>query len=230
MPGQGKTLWEMFMERLASPVELQFYNPLKAKIGAAVTIDEVELRDFNFFLKEIREYRRTINGQQFVFVDYVLLARPLNAGDVWKRLRLNPVDDPTRVAGLTHVALLLDLCEDMAYSEDLHKVLNDNTGKFQVIENGEVTEEYFRINDLTTPYKARVAVIKDADADGKAEKDEVERFQLEYWDYWRETQDLAGQPFTQFFFVEMDSRSGWFQMWRGTEIDPKKVMVLGQAS
>src|SRR5262245_14321283 len=109
MPGPGKTLWEMFMERLEGPVELQFYNPLKAKIGSGMTIDEVELRDLNFFLKEIREYRRTIDGRQFVFVDYVLLARPLNGGDVWRRLRLSPVDDPTRVAGLSHTALLLDL-------------------------------------------------------------------------------------------------------------------------
>jgi hypothetical protein len=223
---RGKTLWEMFMEKLEGPVELQFHNPLKAKIGGGVTIDEVELRELNFFLKEIREYRRTIGGKPFVFVDYVLLARPLNKDDVWKRLRLNPVDDPTRVAGLTHIALLLDLFDDLAYNEELHRIVTDTTRKFQVIENGEVTEEYVRINDLTTPYKAQVAVVKDADSDGRAEKDEIERFNLEYWDYWREVKDLAGQPFTQYLFIEMDTRNGWFQMWRGAEIDPQKVMVL----
>ena len=98
-------------------------------------------------------------------------------------------------------------------------------GKFDLLEElGAGSFGYvFRARDTELD---RVVAVKIQRAGSIAGGDEVERFQLEYWDYWREIQDLAGQPVTQFFFVEMDTRNGWFQMWRGTEIDPKKVMVL----
>jgi hypothetical protein len=223
---RGKTLWEMLVEKLQGPVELRFYNPLKARVGNALTIDEVELRDYNFFLHEIREYKRTIGREEFPFVDYVLLARPLGGEDVWVRLRLNPVDDPERASGVTHDVLLLRLYDELAYDQGLHEVLNDTTKKFQVVEDGEVREEFWRINDVASPYKARVAVLKDTDRDSKVEKDEVKTVHLEYWDYWRETQDEFGQTFTEFLFVEMDTDNGWFQMWRGRELDPHRVVVM----
>jgi hypothetical protein len=223
---KGKTLWEMLLEKFQGPVEMQFHNPLKAKIGSAVMIDDIDWRDYNFFVKEIREYKRTIGPKQFFFVDYVLLARPLGGADVSLRLRLNPVADPEKVSGLTHTVILLQLYDDLAYDEGLHKVVTDTTKKFQVLENDQVTEEYYRVHDVAGPYKAKVAVVQDADADAKAEKDEVERLQIEYWDYWRETQDAAGQPVTQYLVVEMDASSGWFQIWRGQEIDPRRVVVM----
>lgn len=223
---RGKTLWEMLLEKFQGPVEYQFYNPLKARIGNAATIDDVTLRELQFFLREIREYRRTIGRQQFFFVDYVLLARPLGGEDAWVRLRLNPVDDPERAAGVSHQVLLLQLYEEMPYSQELHDVLNDTTKRFQVLEDGEVKEEFWRINDVSTPYKARVAVVRDVNRDQRVEKEEVERLEVEYWDYWRETPDVGGSPYTEFLFVEMDRSNGWFQMWRGREIDPHKVLLM----
>jgi len=219
-------LWEMLVAKLHAPVEFQYYNPLKAKVGNAVTIDEMDLRDLNFFIKEVREYKRSISGQQFLFVDYVLLARPLGGEDKWVRLRLNPVDDPERVAGLTHQVLLLHLDDEMAYNEELHKVCNDTTKKFQVLQDGAVKEEFFRINDVTGSYKARVSVLKDLDSDGTVEESEVRKTNIEYWDYWREYKDEAGQPVTEFLFIEMDASNGWFQLWKGQEVDPQHVLVM----
>src|SRR5687767_14756910 len=97
---RGKTLWEMLKEAFStSPVELKFYNPLKARVGNAVSVDTFDLREYNFFLQEIREYKRSIHGREFQLADYVLLARPLGGEDVLLRLRLNPVADASRVAG-----------------------------------------------------------------------------------------------------------------------------------
>ena len=223
---RGKTLWEMLMEKLSGPVEFQFYNPLRARIGHAVTIEEVELRDYNFFLREIREYKRTIGGQAFSFADYVLLARPLGGGDVLWRLRLNPVDDPDRHGGLTHHTLLLEMYDEMAYDQGLHQVVQDDTKRFQVIEDGQVTEEYWRINDVTGSYKAQVAVIADVNRDNKVEMSEVQRLQLEYWDYWREVKDEGGTAVTEYLFIEIDTSNGWFQLWKGREIDPQRVLVI----
>src|SRR4051812_1186302 len=166
---RGKTLWEMLRAQFQSPVELKFYNPLQARIGNAVTINEVELRDLQFFLQEIREIKRQIGREQFLFADYVLRARPLGGEDVQVRLRLNPVGDPDRVAGLTHQVLLLRLEDELAYSEDFHRVVNDTTKRFQVLEEGEVKAEYWRINDVGTPYKAKVAVVKDTNRDQQVE-------------------------------------------------------------
>ncbi len=190
---KGKTLWEMLMTKLHGPVESHYYNPLKAKIGSSIMINEIDLRDDNFFIKEIRQYKRTIDGKEFLFVDYVLLARPLHGEEIWLRLRLNPVDDPDAAAGLTHTALLLRLYDEMAYDEGLHKVVTDTTKKFEVLENGQVTEEYWRINDVATSYKAMVCVMKDENKDGQVDEGEVEKGELEYWDYWRDTKDEVDQ-------------------------------------
>ena len=209
---KGKTLWEMLSAKVHGPVELHYYNPLKAKVGSAIMINEIELREESFFIKEIRQYKRTVNGRPFLFVDYMLLARPLHGADIWVRLRLNPVDDPEAAAGVTHTALLLRLYDEMAYDEGLHKVVTDTTKKFEVIENGQVTEEYWRINDVISSFKAQVAVIKDENKDGQVDEEEVDKVELEYWDYWRNTTDAFGQPVRQYLFVEMNTANGWFQI------------------
>jgi hypothetical protein len=224
---KGKTLWEMLVERFTwTPTELTVYNPLKAKVGSAATINTIEWRDFNFFITEIREMKRSIGGREFFTVDYTLLARPIGADDVMVRLRLNPVDDPDRAAGLSHDVLLLRLYDQIAYDKGFHDVVTDTTGKFEVRQDGVVVEEYWRINDVKTSYQAKVAIVKDLNRDKKVTSDEIERRPLEYWDYWRETKDEGGQPLRQFLFVEMDQKDGWFQIWRGEPIDPNKVTVI----
>lgn len=223
---RGRTLWEMLVDRLRGPIELQFYNPLRAKIGSPVLFNDVELKEHNFFVKEIRAYRRTIGAGDYYTVDYVLLARELNKADLVYRLRLNPVQDPNAAGGLSHHALLLRLYDEFAYTEDFHKVVNDRTRKFQVMENGQVTEEYHRIHDVTDSYHAEVWLIRDVDGDGRVDPNEVEKSGLEYWDYWREATDEAGQPRHEYLFVEMDGKNGWFQIWRGPEIDAQQVLMI----
>ena len=223
---KGKTLWEMLLAKVHGPAELHYYNPLKAKIGSAIMINEIDLREDSFFVKEIRQYQRTINARPFLFVDYLLLARPLHGEDLWLSLRLNPVDDPEAAAGVTHTALLLRLYDELAYDEGLYKVVTDTTKKFEVVENGQVTEEYWRINDVTGSYKGRVAVIKDEDKDGQVDDREVDKVELEYWDYWRDSTDAFAQPVRQYLFVEMNTENGWFQIWRGQEIDPQNVLLM----
>jgi hypothetical protein len=222
---KGRTLWEMLLDKLKGPVEFSYYNPLRARIGSAVTLDEIEWRDLNFFVLSIHEYKRTIGGQVFRFVDYTLLARPLGGDKVLVRLRVNPVDDPEQAAGPAYHVLLLRLDDDRAYDEGLHKVVNDTTKKFQVLEDDKVQAEYVRINDVGTPYQAEVAVIRDVNLDKHVDRDEVEHRRVEYWDYWREVKDEAGQPRREFLFVEMDGENGWFQIWKGGEIDPRRVIV-----
>ena len=58
------------------------------------------------------------------------------------------------------------------------------------------------------------------------QRNEVEKRHCEYWDYWRDVKDEAGQSRCEFLFVEMDAENGWFQIWKGNEIDPKRVVVI----
>ncbi len=223
---QGRTLWEMLLDAFSGPPENEVYNPLKAKVGSAATINLVEWKDDNFFLMEIHEYRRQMDRREYAFVDYALEARQIKGDPKKVRLRLLPVDDTTVVAGMTHHALLLQLYDEMEYNEGLHQVVNDDTKKFQVLQDGTVQEEYWRINDVTSSYKAAVTVLDDENHDKKITRDEIEHHRVEYWDYWRDTVDEVGVKVRQYLFVEMNAGNGWFQIWRGSEIDAAKVMMF----
>ena len=40
---------------------------------------------------------------------------------------------------------------------------------------------------------------------------------IEYWDYWRDVDIGGGNTAKEFVFVELNSDTGWFQIWRGRE-------------
>lgn len=221
---RGRTLWEMLTSSFGDPLEFQYYNPLHARVGQAVQIDEVELRDLQFFIEEIREYRRVIDGRTFLFTDYEILAQRVNADDVWLRVRLSPTEDRGE-GGVSHHVLLMDLDEDMGYDEGLHQALNAGTGVLEITDSGE-KQTFHRVNDVRDPYKAVVTILKDENQDKRVDSDEVEKRRIEYWDYVREIKDTAGQPMPEYLFVEMDTRDGWFQSWRGRLIDPRRVALL----
>jgi hypothetical protein len=223
----GKTLFEMLCDRFKGPIEHQVANPLKMKLGQSMTIKDIDYKGLVFYLKRILEYKRTINGEDFVFTDYELQARPFGADEVNLRLRLNPIADPDAVSGLTHNAVLLKMYDELAYTEDFHKIVNDTTKQFQVFENGVMTEQYWRVNDVQESYKTTVTVVDSASVDKGVKKvDELPKNYLEFWDYHRETVDEANQKLIQYLFVEMDQSNGWFQIWRGAEIDTQLVSVL----
>lgn len=221
---RGRTLWEMLVARFQGPVELRYYNPLKARVGSSLTIDEPDLKELNFFVREIRAYQRFVGGRDYPFVDYVLLARPLGGDDVVVRVRLVPVAE-TDSGGPSHDVLVLRLDDEFAYDASFESVLTDTTKKFEVQEDGQVVEEFWRVNDTIEPYPVEVAVLKDLDNDGKVTKDEVEKLRLDYWDYWREDKE-GGAPVRRYLFVERDTETGWFQLWRGQQIDPRQVYAF----
>jgi hypothetical protein len=220
---KGRTLWEMWTGKKQVPVLERYFNPMKAKIGSTVTINDIDLKQYDFSVTEIRQYARTIEGKQYLFADYVLHAQPLKGDAVLLRLRVNPTGQTDGAP--EHNVLVLRLYDEMAYDKSFHDVVGDTTRKIEVTENN-VAQTYTRINDVQGPYKATVSVLRDANQDGKVDEDEVATLQLDYWDYCRETPDEAGTPTVQFLFVEMDNSSGWFQLWRGEEINSQRVVII----
>jgi hypothetical protein len=219
---KGKTLWEMLIARIhgsGNGAGIAFGNPLDLRVGSPVAVayaNGPEFADYNFAVQEISEYTRRISGQEFVFTDYVLRgvnSKSLDADDVMTaRLRVVP-----NQAG-AHDSLLLRLEDEFAFSEDFLGVVKDTTGIFEVTNDDSGAKETFsRINDLRDSYEAAVLVVKETTPDGKGAPGKTSARKLEYWDYWRDVDIGGGKTAKEFLFVELNSDSGWFQIWRGRE-------------
>jgi hypothetical protein len=222
---KGKTLWEMFLARIHGSGDgagLAFGNPLDLRIGSPVPVafaNGPEFANYDFTVQEIREYNRQIAGQEFPFTDYVLRgvnAKSFDASDVLT-VRVRAV--PNQAGG--HDALLLRLYDEFAFAEDFLGVVKDDTGIFEVTDDPSgAKESYARINDLRESYQAAVLVVTATTPDGKAAPGKLAPLKLEYWDYWRDVDLGGGNTAKEFLFVELNSDTGWFQLWRGREFFP----------
>jgi hypothetical protein len=218
----GKTIWEMLCERVhgsGNGAGVAFANPLDLRSGSAVPVAHAngpEFADYDFAVQEIREYTRRIQGQDFRFTDYVLRgtnAKTMVAEDAMTvRLRVVP-----NQAG-AHDSLLLRLEDEFEFAEDFLAVVKDTTGLFKITDDDSGAESTFsRINDLRTSYEAAVLVVSETTPDGKGATGKVSPIKVEYWDYWRDAEIGDGKTAKEFVFVEMNSDTGWFQIWRGRE-------------
>lgn len=217
------TLWQMLTKSLKgapTPKTQVVTNPLKAKIGSSVQFDVLDFRDMTFFVREVREVARYVGTKNFPFVDYTLLARPLGGDDVLVKLRLMPVVNPQKGDDLTHNVLLLQKHDELSYNEDFKNILADN--EFVIQQDGVETGRYWRINDVKGSYTTTAKIVNEENEKTEGgyatEKGEV-------WDYWREFKDEADQPTKEYVFIEMDSDNGYFTIWKGMEINARRVDV-----
>ncbi len=219
---KGQTLWEMLLDRLhgsSNGAGIAFANPLDLRVGSAVAVayaNGPEFADYNFTAQEIREYTRRIQGQEFQFTDYILRGTNTKSPDaddtLAARLRVVP-----NQAG-AHDALLLRLYDEFEFDEDFLGVVKDDTGLFKMTDDQSGVEETFsRINNLRESYQAAVLVVSETTPDGKAATGKAAPAKVEYWDYWRAADIGGGKTAKEFVFVEMNSATGWFQIWRGRE-------------
>ena len=210
------------MERLhggGNGAGIAFANPLDLRVGSPVAVAHAngpDFADYDFTVQEIREYNRRIQGQEFRFTDYVLRGvntKTLDADDVMPaRLRVVP-----NQAGAND-SLLLRLYDEFEFAEDFLAVVKDTTGLFKVTDDKSGAEAtYSRINDLRESYQAAVLVVAETTPDGKGAPGKISPVKVEYWDYWRDADIGGGKTAKEFVFVEMNSDTGWFQIWRGRE-------------
>jgi len=219
---KGKTLWEMLMERIhraGNGSGSEFFNPLDLRIDAAVTIARVngpDFADYDFTVQEIREYTRRIRNQEFRFSDYVLRGVDTKSFEAEQAMTVRIRTVPN--AAGAHDSLLLRLEDEFEFAEDFLAVLKDTTGIFEVTDNESGAKETFtRVNDLRESYEAAVLVISETTPEGKAAPDKSSPLKVEYWDYWRDIALGDNKHGKEFLFVEMNSETGWFQLWRGKE-------------
>jgi hypothetical protein len=219
---KGKTIWEMLTERLrghGNGAGIAFDNPLDLRVGSAVNVpfaNGPQFANYDFAVQEIREYTRRIGGQVFPFTDYVLRgvnSKAVTAEDVLTvRVRVVP-----NAAG-AHDSLLLRVEDEFAFAEDFLNVVKDESGNFEMTDDKSgVTDKFSRINNLRTSYEAAVMVVSATTPDGKATPGKSRPEKIEYWDYWRDVDIGGGHTAKEFLFVEMNSDTGWFHIWRGRE-------------
>ncbi len=117
-----------------------------------------------------------------------------------------------------HDSLLLRVYDEFAFTEDFLGVLKDDTGVFEVTDDKSgAAESFARINDLRESYEAAVLVVAETTSDGKSATGKTTPAKVEYWDYWRDADIGGANTAKEFIFVEMNSDTGWFQLWRGRE-------------
>jgi len=218
----GKTLWEIFVERLhgSNGEGVTFWNPLDLRVGSGVNVpfsNGSEFSGYDFAVQEIREYNRRISDQDFKFTDYVLRGVNKKSFESEDALQVRLRGIPNQAGA--HDTLLLKLYDEFAFAEDFLGVVKDDTGKFEVSDDKtNETATFFRINDLRDSYEAAVLVVKETKPDGKAAvSGKASPLKLEYWDYWRDEEIGSGNKAKEFVFIEMNSDTGWFQIWRGKE-------------
>jgi hypothetical protein len=219
---KGKTLWEMLCERVrggGNGTGVAFANPLDLRVGSAMPVaysNGPQFANYNFTVQEIREYTRRIGGQVYPFTDYVLRGVNTKSLDADDTLAARVRAVPNQVGA--HDSLLLRVYDEFEFSEDFLAVVKDTTGIFKITEDKTGEEQaYSRINDLREPYEAAVLVVAETTAQGKGTPGKVSPAKLEYWDYWRDADIGGGKTAKEFVFVEMNSDTGWFQIWRGRE-------------
>jgi len=101
-----RTLWGHLKEKAKGPVEYRHTNPLKVKCGDPVMFDSVGYTEKVFTVQDVREVKRTMLGDEYVFSDYDL--------DHGVRLRYNDGK-----------MILLEKAGEFGYDEEFHnEVLN----------------------------------------------------------------------------------------------------------
>ena len=243
--GKGRSLFDILTgrnQRDMTPLELQYHNPLEAKIGCTVCFDhEEDMAGINFVIEKISVYETKIGREKFHHTDYHLKGTSLDTeGYIRIRLRLTP--DENVVDKLGHRIQILYLYEEMVWDEDLYNMLCENgdhnpdydaagetSFKVNYDDEGKELEsprQYWRIENVPDPYESDCTLLADLDGDGTIEDDELEHFPVSSWDFHRMTDDENGQEMTEYLTVEMDDGTRYFTFLRGTDIKAFQITVF----
>ena len=186
-------------------------NPFDLKHGDFAQFKTTSHAGKRFMVVEISHYRRTVGGKMFTSTDFFLHDED---SDTYVTLRANPranitPDDPRRTD-----FLVLEPDYEGEYDETLHKQVLPG-GVIDVRNDaGEVVATYQRLYGKNVPDALSVQVLA-ADGTNVTEK-------YEGWDFGRNLPN--GKP--EFYFVEMSTDTGRFQMLRGTLVNERDIVAV----
>lgn len=231
---KGRTLFDILTGRNKEnvpPLELQYHNPLAAKVGMTVSFDhEPDIRDINFVIEKMSVYETLIDTKKFHHTDYHLKGVSIDA-DRPLRFRLRLIPDPDSNDKIGCRIQLLQVVDTLEWDENLYNAVNNDQGEFQVNEDdfGNTLPEpklYWRVEDVIDPYHANITILKDDDGDGVVEMSELERLSMTYWDFHRDTKNEHQQTIREYLTVEMNDKTRFFTFLRGTDVEAFQVTVI----
>lgn len=232
---EGRTLWQMLKDRKKGPpkaLELQFRNPLAAKVGQHVSFtDNPTFEGIDFRIDSIAVYDTKVGPNKFWHTDYNLRGLSIHESRP-VRVKLRLIEDEDEVNELGCKVQVLYLYDQMEWDEEFHDaVLGSESGQFwvNVDDDGQPLDEprtYWRVDDVLDAYRAEVTTLKDEDKDGTVEQEELKHDGMTYWDYWREIESESGRKHLEYLTVEMDDRTRYFTFFRGREVGSHQIFVL----
>jgi hypothetical protein len=174
-------------------------------LGDVVNLDAATTINRRLIVAEIRQYAGASVGP---IVDYVLEG---DSGSPQARLRFLPSENSkTR-------RLVLTLYDSLPYNEGLLNVVRDDSGKLIIHDDTNPAniagDIFWRRYDVRESHLSSVNIRSNIG---------VSDAEIEYWDYSRLI-DIEGVEMEEFIFVEMKKADGWFEIWRGVEVDCQKV-------
>lgn len=208
-------LSKLFSPQKSIVIEDQHWNPMKWIINTRVNISLEQYYGQDFLVKEVRENTEIIDDQKSVFTDYMLVNGPCGDSQLHLRLRAMPLIE--KKDDRDFCLILMELADEQEFDEDLMASLKDSESDFLIIQkDDEESVQYDRLpSGSWEPHIVSLKSMFDKDGDGRVKQDEVGQEKIQYWAYSRE----AGET-VEYLFVELNVTNGWFQTWKGIELDP----------
>lgn len=245
--GKGRTLFEMLTgrnKRDMTPQEQRVHNPLRCRVGTTVMVThDTDLADLVFLIESIWVWETQVGNRRFRHTDYNLKARMIDgSAPVRLKLRLIPDEDVANELG-HRVQVLQTFTEfgwEFAQKNDFLAVLDDPEGIFRIVQDADgvpyVADDqptYWRVDEVRSPYRCRVTILKDLDGDGTVQADELEQVDYLVWDYHRGTTNLTtGVEFIELLnieeevrFVDGEPECVWFTILIGREVEPMQITL-----
>lgn len=240
----SKTAWQILKDsykQKTTPTELQFHNPLQARIGKTIVRfgDVDDLKDLNLQVESIDVFKTRVNNKDYLSTDYNLSANILKQPKPLRvTLRLIADDDASNE--LHHKFQILRPYQEQSWDQGFFDYLNagdqeaeDNgwkTIKCNYDENNVELEEplkYWRVEQVSDPYQATVTSMADENKDGKIDENELKTRKVTYWDYARtKVDEETKQESPEYLWVEMDKSARYFIIRKGEEVLSTQVSVF----
>ena len=187
-------------------------NSFPINVGSVLKIDTIDTKSIRFNVLEVCENEVSLGGKFNKFKDYIL------SGDQ-DNLKLRFFKD---LKGRERF-ILLKQHDALEYDEGFHDLVK-NSQEFEMHddlndddEKNDIHEKFWRVNDVKISYKTKVKILDSEQL--------VSNKSYEYLDFSRITK-VDSVEVEEFVFVEMDTETGMFVIWRGMEIPSGRIVAF----
>lgn len=211
---KGRTIWQYLCYWFRGSTEMEIWNPLKCKVTSRIALDLMNRRNELYQVQYLDEHVYRFRNKSFLITDYAL--KTDGPGLMIRTLQQASGD---------HESMLLELHHSTEYDQGLADTLKHESGELHWSSDGDEAV-FWRVSDNRSGYTGTVVRHQDVDGDGKVQPDERQVRREQMWDFWRDTEDEAGNKVTEFLYVHSSEDGRDFRMWRGHIIPNLSITVI----